>query len=282
MSAELIGNLIPTKIPGYEDAADIQSALRVYHYGSYDFDISETNSANLVSPSIAYTINSLQSQITNLEDGYIPDNILTAKGSLLSAISSGNLTELPVGLNGQILSANSATSSGLQWVTPDITLTNTATVTNKTINLSSNTLTGTISQFNTSLSDADFATTAGSETLSNKTLTSSAINVPVSTVTASTINPTVADNGRFIIASSSSTQTISVPTNSTSPISIGSQFYFSKSGSGTVRVSAATPGTTTITSTGAVSAQPEIRAVGSSIALIKVAIESWLVVGDII
>lgn len=51
------------------------------------------------------------------------------------------------------------------------TLSGTQTLTNKTINLSSNTLTGTIAQFNTALSDADFATLAGTETLSNKTLT---------------------------------------------------------------------------------------------------------------
>lgn len=46
----------------------------------------------------------------------------------------------------------------------------TATLTNKTINLTSNTLTGTTAQFNTALSDGDFATLAGSETLTNKSV----------------------------------------------------------------------------------------------------------------
>ena len=46
-----------------------------------------------------------------------------------------------------------------------------ATLTNKTIDLTSNTLTGTTAQFNTALSDNDFATLAGSETLTNKTIT---------------------------------------------------------------------------------------------------------------
>lgn len=54
----------------------------------------------------------------------------------------------------------------------------TQTLTNKTVNLSSNTLTGTTAQFNTALSDNDFATLAGSETLTNKTLTSPTINSP--------------------------------------------------------------------------------------------------------
>lgn len=44
------------------------------------------------------------------------------------------------------------------------------TLTNKTIDLASNTLTGTKAQFNTAMSDADFATLTGSETLTNKTI----------------------------------------------------------------------------------------------------------------
>lgn len=52
------------------------------------------------------------------------------------------------------------------------TLAGTETLTNKTINLTSNTLTGTTAQFNTALSDNDFATLAGSESLSNKTIAS--------------------------------------------------------------------------------------------------------------
>jgi hypothetical protein len=34
MAAENIGSIYTTKIPGYEDNADIQAALRLYHYGS--------------------------------------------------------------------------------------------------------------------------------------------------------------------------------------------------------------------------------------------------------
>ena len=54
----------------------------------------------------------------------------------------------------------------------------TDTLTNKTINLSSNTLTGTTAQFNTALSDNNIATIAGAETLTNKTLTTPTVNNP--------------------------------------------------------------------------------------------------------
>ena len=49
------------------------------------------------------------------------------------------------------------------------------TLTNKSIDLGSNTLTGTIAEFNTALTDGDFATLNGIETLSNKTLASPVI-----------------------------------------------------------------------------------------------------------
>ena len=64
MAVENIGNLVPTKIPSLSDDANIQDALKAYHYGSYDFDTAETNTANLLNPSIAYTITNLQTQIT--------------------------------------------------------------------------------------------------------------------------------------------------------------------------------------------------------------------------
>ena len=64
MAVENIGSLVPTKIPALADDADIQDALRAYHYGSYDFDTAETDATELLNPSIAYTINNLQTQIT--------------------------------------------------------------------------------------------------------------------------------------------------------------------------------------------------------------------------
>ncbi len=139
MAVESIGELISTKIPGYADAADIQAALRVYHYGSYDFDINETDTGNLVSPSMAYTINDLQEQINNIDT--IGTAVLTSKGALISASSAGTPSILPVGSNGQVLTANSGTASGLSWAAPEVTLSNSITFSNKTISGLNNTIT---------------------------------------------------------------------------------------------------------------------------------------------
>jgi hypothetical protein len=71
----------------------------------------------------------------------------------------------------------------------------TDTLTNKSISLTTNTVTGTLAEFNTALTDADFATIAGSETLTNKTLTTpviSSITNGAATLTLPTSTGTVA------------------------------------------------------------------------------------------
>lgn len=68
MATESIGALIPTAIPGYVDSADIQAALRAYHYGSYSYNTANTSPANLVTPSIAKTIYDIQQDIITLEN----------------------------------------------------------------------------------------------------------------------------------------------------------------------------------------------------------------------
>src|SRR6056300_914222 len=51
-----------------------------------------------------------------------------------------------------------------------VTETSTDTLTNKSIDLANNTITGTTAEFNSALSDGSFATLAGTETLTNKTI----------------------------------------------------------------------------------------------------------------
>jgi hypothetical protein len=173
MASESIGAIYPTQIPGYADNADIQAAFRLYHYGSAAYNTANSNTANLVNPSIAYTLNDIQSQITGLDPtGSVSKSIIDAKGDLL--IGSGNdaVDNLTVGSNDYILTADSAQTLGVKWAAPAVTLSNSITLTNKTIALGSNTVSGTIAQFNTAVTDADFATLAGTETITNKTLKS--------------------------------------------------------------------------------------------------------------
>jgi hypothetical protein len=72
-------------------------------------------------------------------------------------------------------------ATGTVALTSDITVTasSTNTFSNKSISLGSNTVTSTLAQLNTAVSDADVASIAGVETLTNKTLTSPKINEDV-------------------------------------------------------------------------------------------------------
>ena len=56
----------------------------------------------------------------------------------------------------------------------------TDTLTNKSVDLGNNTLTGSLAEFNTALQSESFASLSGSETLTNKTLTSAVLNTGVS------------------------------------------------------------------------------------------------------
>jgi len=73
------------------------------------------------------------------------------------------------------------------------TLNNTVTLNNKSIDLSNNTITGTISEFNSALSDANFATQAGAETLTNKTISYADNTITIQTSNVSDLTATAAE-----------------------------------------------------------------------------------------
>ena len=87
MPAENIDNtingtgLFPAKVPGLTDAADIQAALRLYHYGSYTYDGSNTLPANLLTPSIAKHLQNLvdadTAEVTNRNAAITTHNAAT-------------------------------------------------------------------------------------------------------------------------------------------------------------------------------------------------------------
>ena len=69
------------------------------------------------------------------------------------------------------------------------------TLTNKTISLGSNTISGSLAEFNSALSGDDFASLTGSETLTNKTFTSPTISAHTFSSGTTTSGMTIGANG---------------------------------------------------------------------------------------
>jgi hypothetical protein len=72
-----------------------------------------------------------------------------------------------------------------------------------------------------------------------------------------------------------------IPTNANVAFPIGSVINVVQTGVGKTTIKAVTSGTTTISSTGATAAAPELRAQFSAASCVKVATDSWIVLGDI-
>jgi hypothetical protein len=127
MASETIGNLYPTEIPGYADSADIQAAFKLYHYGSLSYDVENSDTAELVNPSIAHTLNDLQTQITGLDPaGSVSKSIIDAKGDLLVGSANDSVDNLAVGSNGHVLTVDSAQTLGIKWAALTAASTSTA------------------------------------------------------------------------------------------------------------------------------------------------------------
>ncbi len=77
MAAEDIGYLYNTKIPGYDDAADIQAALKLFLYGSTTYDANNQDPDSLPNPSLARHLRNLQVGINTINE--------LGTGSVLSA-----------------------------------------------------------------------------------------------------------------------------------------------------------------------------------------------------
>jgi hypothetical protein len=157
-----------------------------------------------------------------------------------------------------------------------VTLVSTAaaqTLTTKTINLTNNTLTGTISQFNEALSDADFATLAGTQTLTNKTLTDPKIIVSRNTQTSG-YTAVLTDSGKVVTINNGSANNFTIPTNASVAFPVGTQILVAQLGDGQTTITGAgvtfrfTPG-------------QKLRTKYSSATCIKIDTDEWLLVGDL-
>lgn len=112
MAAEDIGSLYNTKMPGYEDAADIQAALTLFLYGSTAYDTTNTDPTQLPNPSLARHLQDLADSIATIDERGVgssytsteptspEDGFIWVDSSASPAVMSGNIfyqTTAPTG-----------------------------------------------------------------------------------------------------------------------------------------------------------------------------------------
>lgn len=196
MASEDIGAIYNTKIPGLADAADIQEALKLYHYGSLTYNVDNEDTSLLQPSSIAGHLNVIQEHLddldikrtagdlldeapTDIADGYIwldssasapeaapthvpayystsaptenlttgiiwidsdsefktayvwddtasdwirfqdyPTLVVENKGDIIIGTGSGEYDKLGVGTDDYVLTADSASATGVSWKAP--------------------------------------------------------------------------------------------------------------------------------------------------------------------
>ena len=100
--------------------------------------------------------------------------------------------------------------------------------------------------------------------------------------TGTTYTPALTDANALVTLNNASAISVTIPTNASVAYPIGTQISFAWiTGAGQPTISAVTPGTTTIASTGTTSASPKLRVANSVATAIKIATDSWLVTGDV-
>jgi len=179
----------------------------------------------------------------------IQETLVDAKGDILTASADNAPARLAIGANGTVLTAASGEATGLSWAAAPVTL-------------------------------------AGSETLTNKTLTTPVMTNPKITLTYSAktaaYTAVSGDEGGVFSMNNASAIQFSIPTDATFNFAVGTQFnVFWLTGAGQPTIGAVTSGTTTVISTGGTSNTPKLRVANSMATCLKIAANSWIVIGDI-
>ena len=174
-----------------------------------------------------------------------PGTLSLAKGDIIVASASQAVDNLTVGTNNFALVADSAETLGVKWQNLS---TRTETLTNKTIDYNSNTITN----------------------LPNAAVLS------FNAQTGTTYTLVAGDASKLVTLNNASSITLTIPNGI---FSAGQQINIQQIGVGQVTV--ASDGTTTITSTGATSTAPKLRARYSAATIICTASNTFTVVGDL-
>ena len=107
-------------------------------------------------------------------------------------------------------------------------------------------------------------------------------NIVVNAQTGTTYSLLVSDAQKLVTLDNASPVTLTIPSNATAALPVGTQVNIAQYGAGQVTVvGASSPNPVTIVSTGATAAQPRLRVQYSSATLLQTSTDNWIVIGDI-
>jgi hypothetical protein len=174
---------------------------------------------------------------------------LTAKGALISASAAGTTGILSVGTNGQVLTVDSTATNGIKWDTP-------ASLPSQTGN------------------SGKYLTTNGTATSWGAAVAT--LDLTFNAQTGTTYTLVAGDLNKLVTLSNASAITLTVPNG---VFTTGQQINIQQRGAG--QVSIVSDGTTVLTSTGATSTAPLLRAQYSAATIICTSSNNFTVIGDL-
>ncbi len=174
---------------------------------------------------------------------------LTAKGALITATAAGTASTLSVGSNGQVLTADSTEGRGIKWATPS----------------SLPSQTGNAGRY----LSTDGTTTSWAAAVPT-------LNITLNAQTGTTYSLVAGDVNKLVTLSNAGAITLTVPNG---VFTVGQQINIQQIGAGQVTV--ASDGTTVLTSTGATSTAPKLRAQYSAATIICTSSNNFTVIGDL-
>ena len=183
-------------------------------------------------------------------DAAIPKSTVTTKGDIIAATASATVTRVAAGTNGYILTADSAEAAGIKWAAA------TSQLPSQTGNA------------------GEYLKTDGTTASWEPAIAT--LNLTFNAQTGTTYTLVAGDLNKLVTLDNASAITLTVPNGI---FTTGQQINIQQIGAG--QVSIASDGTSVLTSTGATSTAPKLRAQYSAATIVCTSSNNFTVIGDL-